>query len=112
MEQRTEPGADVITIIAEPGALTFATRKEWRELPEMCLDELQQHEIVMPFYVFPNVFLLLRNHNPGDHLKDDGRLFRLVKISANEDGNQVFSIMNLSRAEAAQLMRNRLALLE
>ena len=49
MEQRTEPGAEVITIIAEPGALTFATRKEWHELPEMCLDELQQHEIVMPF---------------------------------------------------------------
>ena len=103
MEQRTEPGAEVITIISEPGALTFATRKEWQQLPEVCLDELYQHEIVSAFCFFPNVYFLLRNHNPGDHLKDNGRLFRLVKISY-ENRNQVFNIMNLSRTEAAQLI--------
>ena len=111
MLHREQPGAEVITVIAEPGALTFATRKEWQELPEMCLDEIIQHEIVAVFRVFPNVFLLLRNHNPGDFMNDNGRLFRLVRISVNENGNQVFDIMNLSKAEAAQLMRNRLTLL-
>ena len=40
MEHNIETGADVVTVIAEPGALTFATRKEWESLPELSLDEL------------------------------------------------------------------------
>ena len=34
MEHMIETGENIVTVIAEPGALTFATRKEWQELPE------------------------------------------------------------------------------
>lgn len=112
MEHKAETSTDIISIVSEPGALVFATRKEWRELPEVCLDELQQHETVNLFYGKNCVFFLMRNHNPGEFFKD-GLAFRLVKITvAEETGKQIIFIMNLSRAEAAQLMHNRLTLWE
>lgn len=112
MEQRAKPDADVITIVAEPGALTFATRKEWTELPAEYLDELQQHAIEYVFCGSQCVFIMMKNLLPSNYFKAE-RPFLLVKISVDkETGKQLFSIMSLSRGEKQQLMRNRLALLE
>ena len=112
MEHKAETTTDIISIVSEPGALNFCTRKEWRELPEVCLDDLLHHETVNLFYGTNCVFFLMRNHNPGEFLKE-GLAFRLVKITVDEGtGKQIIFIMNLSRAEAEQLMKNRLALFE
>lgn len=113
MDQKATAGSDVITIIAEQNALVFATRKEWRELPEICLGELMQTEIMLVFKGTESVFFLLRSMNPFEYLNDTGNAFRLVKVSIDEEtGKQIFFIMNLCRAEAAQLMRNKLTLWE
>ena len=107
MEHRTEPGADVFTIVAEPGALTFATRKEWHELPEMCLGEITHHETAMVFYGTSSVFFLLRNMDVTDCLKDYYIHFRLIKISIDENEKQRFYVMSLTQDEAKQLVQNR-----
>ena len=113
MEHKTETNTDIISIVSEPGALVFATRKEWRELPEVCLDELLHHEAVNVFKGTASVFFLMRNNSPDGIFKDDGNAFRLVKIAVDEEtGKQILFIMNLSRAEALQLMDNRLTLWE
>ena len=105
--------ADVVAIMTEPGALSFCTRKEWRELPEICLGELARHETVMAFNGASSVFFLLRDMDPCEYLNDTGNAFQLVKIAVDkETGKQILFIMNLSRAEAALLMNNRLTLWE
>lgn len=109
MEKKTEPVAEVITIIQEPGALTFATRKEWQQLPEVCLGELVQHETALVFYGATSVFFLLKNINPADFLMDHNS-YKLVKITMDEDGKQIFYVMNLSRAEGEQLRQSRLTI--
>ena len=105
MEQNT----DVLSVIAEPGALTFVTRKEWQLLPERCLDELVRHETMLVFKGTSSVFFLLRNNAPEDHLSDRNA-YKLVMVTMDEDGKQVFYVMNLSRVEGEQLRQNRLTL--
>ena len=113
MEQNTKTAPDVMSIVAEPGALTFVTRKEWQRLPECCLGELIHYETVKVFCGNGSVFFLLRDMYPDEYLADTGISFRLVRVSIDEEtGKQTFSIMNLSRAEAEQLRRNRLTLWE
>lgn len=113
MEQNNANNLDTVAIFAEPGALSFCTRKEWKVMPECSLDELVQHETMLVVKGTDSVFFLLRNMNPFEWLNDTGNAFRLIKISVDEEtGKQIFSIMNLSGAEAAQLMRNRLTLWE
>ena len=58
MEQGISAGTDTITIVAEPGALTFATRKEWQKLPEMCLGEIIKHETELVFMGTDSIFFL------------------------------------------------------
>lgn len=111
MNQNKETNTDILSVIAEPGALTFVTRKEWRELPEMCLGELAQHESALAFYGTSSVFFLLRNINPADFLLDHNS-YKLVRISIDEEGKQVCYVMNLSRAEGEQLRQNRLTIWE
>ena len=110
MEINVKPGADTVAVIAEPGALVFATRKEWRELPESCLDEISHYETEKVFKGTYSVFFLLRNMNPVEYLKTPGTAFRLVKVSMDEDGKQAFSVMDLSAAEGHQLTLNQLTL--
>lgn len=113
MEQRAGTGTDVITIVAEPGALTFATRKEWQKLPEMFLGDLSHHETMLVFLGTGSIFFLLRSMNPNEYLKDTGTAYRLVKVSIDEEtGKQCFYTMFLSGAEAVQIMQNRLTLWE
>ena len=113
MEQKTKSAPEIMSVIAEPGALTFVTRKEWQRLPECCLGELAQHETEIVFYGNGSIFFFLRNMDVSGWLKDDYVAFRLVRVSIDDEtGKQIFSIMNLSRAEANQLQRNRLTLLE
>ena len=112
MDQKTETEQDVITIVSEPGAVLFATRKKWRELPEVFLGELTQHETVLVFMGTDGVFFLMRNNAPGEWMKDNSNSFRLVKISTDEDGKQKVFVLNLFRAEAAQLMQSKITLWE
>lgn len=112
MNQKNETDRDVITIVTEPGAVSFVTRKEWRELPEAFLGELTQHETVLVFMGTDGVFFLMRNIAPGEWMKDNSNSFRLVKISTDEDGKQKVSVLNLFRAEAAQLMQSKITLWE
>lgn len=111
MQDKTKTSADVLTIISEPGSLTFATRKEWQELPEICLDELSRHETMLVFMWDADIYFLFHNTTPLDYLKETCVAFRLVRISVDrENAKQQFYTMNLSRAEAAQIMQNRLSL--
>lgn len=112
MEKNKETNTDILSIISEPGALTFVTRKEWRELPEMCLGEITHYETVCIFYGTSSVFFLLRSLDVSGWTKDDYIAFRLVKISIDENDKQRFFIMDLSRAEGAQLIRNRATIWE
>ena len=112
MEPRIEPGNDVMTVIAEGNiALTFATRKEWRELPEHSLDELTQYITAMVFKGTESVYFLLMKTNPLNYFTT-GRVFRLVRIAMDEDGKQKFYVIDLSCYEADQLQRNNLTLWE
>lgn len=111
MEPIIKAGPDQLTLIAEPGALTFATRKEWIELPETVLDELRNHSIIHVFKGRNNsIYLLLHNIRPLDYFSECGNNNLLVKIALDGTGNQRVFYMSLSPAESAQLRRNRLAL--
>ena len=111
MERKTGMEKDPFTIIAEPEALTFATRKEWRDLPEIRLGELAQHETMIVFKGTSSVYFLLRDMNPMEFMNDTGKSFKLVRISIDEEtGKSSFSIMDLFQAEAVQLMRSRVTL--
>lgn len=113
MDKTTGTGADMVTIVTEPDALTFATRKEWQRLPEMFLGELSHHETVMVFCGTRSIFFLMRSMDPQDYLSETGDMFRLVRICMDEEtGKQVFYTVKISRAEAALLMRNHLTLWE
>ena len=113
MEQGISAGTDTITIVAEPGALTFATRKEWQKLPEMCLGEIIKHETELVFMGTDSIFFLLKDLNPINWVNNRYAVpYRFVKISVDEDGKQVFHIMTISKAEAEQILRNRLTLWE
>lgn len=112
MNQKEERNTDIMSIVSEPDSLTFVTRKEWQVLPECSLDELKEYEIVMAFVGTGCVFMLLCNMDPLSFLSERENAFRLIKIAVNEDSKQVFSIMNLSRAEAIQLCQNKKALWE
>ena len=107
-EGRIETGADVVTVIAEPGALTFATRKEWERIQEGNLEEVYSYATEKIFKGTYSVFFLLRNLAPLDQYVNIR--FKLLKVSIDEDGKQVFFVMNLSAAEASQLCKNRLNL--
>ena len=111
MEPIINTKPDTITVIAEPGALTFATRKEWAELPETAMDELQNQNIIRVFKSKTgSVYFLLHNNNPLDRFSECGNNNLLVKIAHDETKNQRFLCMSLSAAESAQLRRNWLNL--
>ena len=105
-----KPGADIVTVISEPGALVFATRKEWRELPETALDELTRYDIKKVFKGTNGIFLLLRNIYPLLSWEEIEKDYRLIKIVMDEDGKQILYCMDLSTAEGHQMLREQLAL--
>ena len=107
MEPIMEIKPDTITVLSEPGALTFATRKEWVELPETALEELQNQNIIRVFKGKPgSIFFLLYNNNAVDHFSESDNRHLLVKLSSDEDKNQRIFCISLSSAEVAQLRRN------
>lgn len=111
MEQHTiETGADVVTVIAEPGALTFATRKEWRELPESGWDELTMFDVKKVFKGTCSIFFLLRNFLPLRYFEDTKKDYRLLKITTDEDEKLKIYCMDISTAEGQQMLQNRLTL--
>ena len=104
MNQKTVRATDVITIVTEPGALVFATRKEWKELPDSSLGELEGQKTECVFMGINCVFFLFQDTNPLDGYRGE---YSLVKIKMDEDGKQDFYTMVLSSAEAEQLKRCR-----
>ena len=98
---------NLITIIQEPGALVFATRKEWKKLPECCLCELEQQETECVFMGSNSVFFLFCDNGP---LSERLREYQLVKITMDEDGKQTFYTMELSSAQAEQLKESRFSM--
>lgn len=104
-----ERNTDVISVISEPGALTFVTRKEWQLLTESHFGELSQHEIVFAFNGTESIFFLLRDNTPGNHLSERNA-YKLVRGTTDEDGKQVLYMVNLSRAEGEQIRQNALQL--
>lgn len=103
MEPIINTGNDVITIVSEPGALVFATRKEWTRLPESRLDTLAQLKTECVFMSVYSVFFLFRYMYPLDGVDE----YQLVKIQPDEELKPEFYAMNLTRAEAEQLQRCR-----
>ena len=111
MNQQNMPSADVVTVVADSESMIFATRKEWKELPEICLGELSQYETMLVFIWDADIYILLHNMNPLEYLNDSCIAFRLVRISFDKESeSQKFFTMNLSRAEAAQIMQNRVSI--
>lgn len=108
MEPINETGNDVITIVSEPGALVFATRKEWTRLPESRLDTLAQLKTECVFMSVYSVFFLFRYMYPLDGVDE----YQLVKIQPDEDEKPAFYTMYLTGAEAEQLKRCRYNLWE
>lgn len=96
---------DIVSVISEPGALTFVTRKEWQSLPEKDLETLSQYEIVIVFNGTESVFFLLRNNHP-ENLFAERNAYKLVRVTTDEDGKQVFYMVDLSRAEGEQIRQN------
>lgn len=113
MEPVIETGTDVVTVIAEPGALTFATRKAWEPLPENNLDKLNGYRIVMAFKGTSSVYFVLHDFSAPSLIRGElENCYKLVKVADDEDGKQAFYQMNLSNAEVEQLQQNRLTLWE
>ena len=109
MEPIIETGNGVVTLIAEPGALTFATRKTWEPLPEHRLEELNKFGINMAFKGTSSVYFLLHEYVVPLGRDIESR-YKLVKITNDEDEKLVFYYMNISAAECDQLQQNRLTL--
>ena len=113
MKPTIETGDDMVTVISEPGALTFATRKEWQELPESRLCELQSFETIRVFKGTESVYFLLRNMNPIEYIEEKrGISCKLVRVTSDEDGKPVVYAMNLALAEGHQLCRSQLTVWE
>lgn len=110
MEPIIETGTDVVTVISEPGALTFATRKEWQPLPEIRLDELEGFSVEMAFKGTGSVYFLLDKYTAPLRSYNLEIRYLLVKVSDDEEGKQVFHCMDISSAERDQLKKNRLTL--
>ena len=111
MEPKAETEQGIVSIVAEPNAMTFVTRKEWHELPEMLLGELTQHETDLVFTGTNSIFFLLRSRDPSIQIRIT-RPYMLVRFSIGKDGKQNVSVMDLSVAEGEQLRRTQLALWE
>lgn len=103
MNPINETENDVVTIVSEPGALVFATRKEWTRLPESRLDTLAQLKTECVFMSVYSVFFLFRCMNPLDGVDE----YQLVKIQPDEDEKQAFYTMYLTGTEVEQLKRCR-----
>ena len=110
MDNKAELNPGTVAIVAEPGALTFSTRKEWQELTEKDMGILDGYTISKVFKGTDSVYFLLRNLIPDEHLKDESITFCLVKIGRNEEDKQDFYCMDISTAEGIQLQRNQLTL--
>ena len=111
MEPIIEKKPDDVSIISEPGALTFTKRKEWIELPLIALEELQNQRITRAFKgENGSVFFLLYNNNPIDHFSENENHQLLVKFSADENRNQRVFCMSLSSEEVAQLRRHKVTI--
>lgn len=111
MEQYIETGTDVVTVISEPGALTFATRKEWEPLPETRLDTLNGYKINMAFKGTSSVYFVLHDFAAPSMMRGElENRYKLVKVTDDEEGKQIFFSMVLSAAEVEQLEKNRLTL--
>ncbi len=106
-DQKSIPNEDILTLIEDSAkSMIFATRKEWRELPEMRFGELIHFETMLIFTSDAHIYMLLHNTSPFDYLRESCNAFRLVRISIDEESKkQKFYTMNLSRAEAAQLIK-------
>lgn len=101
----------IVTVVSEPGALSFVTRKEWKPLPEKMLDNLTNYEIIRAFKGTSSVFLLLRVLALYEGTGSVYSTYKLVRITVDDEtGKQIFFYMNLSPAEADQLKDYRLTL--
>ena len=107
MESIIKSGAEV-AVIAEPGALTFATRKEWQPLPETALDELERLTVVRAFKGTSSIYFILERFEPLEKVVTSR--FLLLKVSDDEEGKLSFDTMPLDAVEVQQLKRNRLTL--
>lgn len=111
MEPIIETGNDVITVISEENALTFATRKEWEPLPENRLEILNGFQIRMAFKGTSSVYFVLHDFAALPMLRGElENRYKLVKVTDDEEGKQIFFSMVLSAAEVEQLEKNRLTL--
>lgn len=108
MINNTEPCAAASTVIWEPGALTFTTRKEWRPVPESQLCELEQMETEKVFKGTSSIYFLLRQIGPLENYK--ANQFKVVRVSMDEEGKTSFAAMDLTISEADQLCKNIIAL--
>ena len=109
MEAIIETG-DAVTVIAEPGALVFATRKTWEPLPETRMDDLSGYSIIAAFKGTSSVFFLLHElAAPGFDNKLEDQ-YKLIKVTQDEDDKLVLYSMKLSAAESDQLRKNQLTL--
>ncbi len=109
-DRKIKPGTDVVAVISEPGALVFATRKEWCKLTESALDELNHYDIKKAFMAPAGIFLLLRDYQPLNFPDSFSKDYLLVKINTDEEGKQAVHCMQLSTAEGNQLILNRMDL--
>lgn len=110
MEPIIETGRYVITVISQPGSLTFATRKEWELLPENRLEILSQYKIVAAFKGTSSVYFLLDKYIAPIGQYDTEMRYLLIRIANDEEERLMFYVMNISEAECYQLQQNRLTL--
>lgn len=91
---------DMISILSEPGALAFVSRRCWHLLPEHNMHNLGGYVVNSIFRGTASVFLLLANPLPLSGKKGD---FHLVRICQDEEGKLILEDMELTAAEAAQV---------
>ena len=113
MKPIIETGPDVVTVIEEPGAVTFATRKEWGELDKSHFEYLTNCHIIKTFQAQTGgLYFLLRNNNPLDYFSKNGNNYLLMKVFADDTGKQRVLCMSVSACEEVQIRRNQLVLWE
>ncbi len=110
MDINVKLAPSTVAVVSDDAGLTFATRKEWRELPETALDQLNSYQIRKAFKGASAVFFLVQKFQPLDHMRGIYREYLLTKIIIDEEGKQVFRVMELSTAEAEQMLFNKLTL--
>ena len=98
-------GENIITVFEEDGSMIFATRHEWDRLREDDFGSLKGFVVLGLFCGSGGVFQVLRDCNPVNFPRIE---YKLLKATTDDEtGKCILYVMDISEAEADNLLKIR-----